>query len=141
LDADKEGFLRSRTSLIQTMGRAARHLHGEVILYADVRTKSMEAAISEVERRRSIQLDYNQKNAVTPLSIIKPIRSRLVEKEIEVVEDLEASMAPEAIEAMTPMDKKKQLSRLTQLMREASKALDFETAARYRDMITALNAR
>ncbi len=138
LDADKEGFLRSRTSLIQTMGRASRHLHGRVILYADTMTKSMTAAISEVERRREIQLSYNRKNNITPLSIVKPIRSRLVEKEKEIVDDLEASLKPEALEAMTPMDKKKKLVQLNQLMRQASKDLDFETAAKYRDMISGL---
>ena len=71
LDADKEGFLRSRTSLIQTMGRAARHVEGEVILYADRVTDSMKAAIDEVERRRNIQLKYNKDNNITPQSITK----------------------------------------------------------------------
>lgn len=77
LDADKEGFLRSRTSLIQTMGRAARHVNGEVIMYADSITKSMKAAIEEVERRREIQIKYNEDNNITPQKIIKPIREKI----------------------------------------------------------------
>lgn len=136
LDADKEGFLRSRTSLIQTMGRAARHVNGQVILYADITTKSMAAAMSEIERRRSVQLAFNKSHGLTPQSISKPIRSRLVKKEIEVVEDLEASLQPDALEALTPLDKKRKITTLTKLMHQASKDLDFELAARYRDMIT-----
>jgi len=131
LDADKEGFLRSRTSLIQTMGRAARHLNGQVILYADTITKSMKAAMGEVERRRSIQLTYNQAHGVTPTTIVKPVRTRLVEKEADEAEIM--------VEAMTPLDKKKKIAALSLLMREASKNLDFETAAHYRDMITSLH--
>lgn len=80
LDADKEGFLRSATSLIQTMGRAARHSNGLVIMYADKMTKSMHAAISESARRRTIQVDYNQKHGITPTTISKPIRQRMIEK-------------------------------------------------------------
>ncbi len=139
LDADKEGFLRSRTSLIQTMGRAARHINGRVILYADSTTKSMAAAIAEVERRRAAQEAFNRTHNLTPVSIHKPIRSRLVEKEVEIVTDIEASVLPKAVEAMTPLDKKRKVAELTKLMREASKDLDFETAARYRDMISSLH--
>lgn len=135
LDADKEGFLRSRTSLIQTMGRAARHVHGEVILYADTVTQSMAAAMSEIDRRRAVQLAFNAAHGLTPTSITKPIRSRLVKKEAEVVEDLEASVKPAALEALTPQDKKRKVTQLTKLMRQASKDLDFELAAKYRDMI------
>src|SRR5258706_11195548 len=81
LDADKEGFLRSKTSLVQTMGRAARNIHSEVILYADVMTGSMNEAIKEVERRRVVQEKYNAKRGITPQSIHKKIRDRLVEKQ------------------------------------------------------------
>ena len=88
LDADKEGFLRSRTSLIQTMGRAARNIGGEVIMYADNMTKSMKAAIDEVDRRRKYQEDYNKKHSITPKSIEKALRERLIEK----VEELEESL-------------------------------------------------
>ncbi len=127
LDADKEGFLRSKTSLIQTMGRAARHVQGEVIMYADTVTESMKKAISEVGRRRAVQVAYNKKHGVTPQSIQKPIRNRLVEK----VEDEK----PLDIESMTPQDKKKYIKELTQAMRAASRDLDFESAAKLRDLI------
>ena len=137
LDADKEGFLRSRTSLIQTMGRAARHIRGQVILYADTVTRSMRAAIDEVERRRGIQLSYNEQNHITPSSITKPIRGRLVEKE-EAAEPETILLSEDEMAALTPFDKKKKIAVLTRLMRAASKHLDFETAARYRDSITAL---
>jgi len=80
LDADKEGFLRSRTSLIQTMGRAARHINGTVIMYADNMTGSMKSAIGEVQRRRKVQAEYNKKHGITPRSITKPMRERLIEK-------------------------------------------------------------
>ena len=88
LDADKEGFLRSATSLIQTMGRAARHSGGLVIMYADVMTKSMRLAISESARRRRVQIEYNLKNGITPTTISKPIRSRMIEKVEEDPDEL-----------------------------------------------------
>jgi excinuclease ABC subunit B len=81
IDADKEGFLRSRTSLIQTIGRAARHINGRVILYADQMTGSMRAAIEETARRRNYQLEFNQKHGITPLSVIKEVRERMLEKD------------------------------------------------------------
>jgi excinuclease ABC subunit B len=137
LDADKEGFLRSRTSLIQTMGRAARHVHGQVILYADTVTRSMREAIDEVERRRRVQLAFNRKHHITPTSISKPIRERLVQKEPGQQAD-ETKLTSEDIEAMTPQDKRKRIATLTRLMRQASRDLDFESAARFRDLITTL---
>ncbi len=133
LDADKEGFLRSRTSLIQTMGRAARHVAGEVIMYADEVTDSMNHAIAEVERRRTVQLAYNAKHGITPQSITKPIRQRLVEK-TQVPED-----KPVELENMTPQDKKKYVAELTRAMRRASRDLDFETAAKLRDTIASIS--
>lgn len=140
LDADKEGFLRSRTSLIQTMGRAARHVHGRVILYADTMTKSMTAAINEVTRRREIQLAFNRVHNITPLSISKPIRDRLVKKEEEVITQESDTISTATLEAMTPKDRKSKIDKLTKLMRRASRDLDFETAARYRDLISELEA-
>lgn len=140
LDADKEGFLRSRTSLVQTMGRAARHLNGKVILYADVMTKSMDAAIGEVTRRRVIQLNYNKSHNITPLSISKPIRDRVVKKEVEEIIVETDAISAEKLEAMTPRDRKLKIATLTKLMRKASRDLDFETAARYRDLITTLES-
>ena len=127
LDADKEGFLRSRTSLIQTMGRASRHVSGEVIMYADRVTDSMKAAMDEVGRRRKTQLAYNVTHSITPEGITKPIRDRMVEKEKEE--------KPLQLESMTPQDKKKLVADLTRQMRRASRDLDFETAAKLRDTI------
>lgn len=134
LDADKEGFLRSRVSLIQTMGRASRHVHGQVILYADSVTRSMRGAIDEITRRRNIQLDYNKKHAITPQSISKPIRSRLVEKEVKEEEKEKIDL-----ESLTPLDRKKLITKYTKLMRLSSRDLDFESATRFRDLITELS--
>ncbi len=131
LDADKEGFLRSRTSLVQTMGRAARHVSGEVILYADTITDSIAAALDEVRRRRQAQEIYNKKHGIMPESIHKPIRNRLVEKKEEQIELL-------PVESMTPLDKKKYIARLTKEMRQASRDLNFELAAQLRDHIGTL---
>ncbi len=133
LDADREGFLRSRTSLVQTMGRAARHISGEVILYADMITDSIAAALDEVKRRRQVQERYNKTHGITPQSIHKPIRERLVEKQEEQIELL-------PVESMTPLDKKRYIARLTKDMRQASRDLNFELAAKLRDLIQNLNS-
>jgi excinuclease ABC subunit B len=133
LDADKEGFLRSRTSLVQTMGRASRHVSGEVILYADVITDSIKFALEEVRRRRQAQETYNKAHGITPESIHKPIRQRLVEKEIEKPE-----LTDKDVESMTPQDKQKYIVKLTKQMREASRDLNFELAVQLRDLITRL---
>jgi len=121
LDADKEGFLRSETTLIQTMGRAARHLEGHVILYADEITKSMKAAIKEIKRRREIQIEYNKSHNIIPKPIVKPIREwPFFSKEKEIVSEFW-------------MIRDKKL--LEKEMREAAKNLDFERAAEIRDLI------
>lgn len=133
LDADKEGFLRSETSLIQTMGRAARHLHGQVVMYADKITGSMQRAIDEVGRRRKKQLAYNLKFKITPTSIKKPIREKLV-KRLEEKEKLSKI----EVDQLTPEDKKSLLARLNRQMREASKNLNFELAVKIRDQIKKL---
>ncbi|MDO8658333.1 MAG: excinuclease ABC subunit UvrB [Candidatus Levybacteria bacterium] len=136
LDADKEGFLRSRTSLIQTMGRAARNVDSKVLMYADVVTKSMDAAIKEVERRRKIQLKYNKKHNITPKTIEKAIRAKLVEidlKEKEQPIDILLQMSKK--EVLLPDEREKLLRRLRQEMLNAAKDLDFETAALLRDRI------
>lgn len=133
LDADKEGFLRSRTSLIQTMGRAARHVNGKVIMYADTVTKSMQQAIEEVNRRRDYQLEYNKKHNITPKSIEKALRERLIEK-IEEEEDKEVL----TVEDIPLPDRKKIIENLEKQMQEAAALLDFETAARLRDQIKEL---
>ena len=136
LDADKEGFLRSETSLIQTMGRAARHLHGQVVMYADKITGSMQRAIDEVGRRRKKQLAYNQKFKITPTSIKKPIREKLVKRSKEKEEKEKLSKIE--VDQLTPEDKKRLLARLNRQMREASKNLDFELAVKIRDQIKKL---
>lgn len=135
LDADKEGFLRSRTSLIQTMGRAARNIGGQVIMYADNMTKSMQAAIEEVNRRREYQSEYNKKHNITPKSISKALRERLIEK----VEELEeASNGELRIENIPVKEKETMVKLLEEQMREAAGMLDFETAAKIRDQIKEL---
>jgi excinuclease ABC subunit B len=143
LDADKEGFLRSKTSLVQTMGRAARHETGEVILYADHETDSIKYALSEVTRRRKVQLAYNEKHGITPKGIQKPIRDRLTERQPEELKDRESAtellgLQISEIEAMTPMDRKKVITKLTTAMRQAGRDLDFEFAAKVRDFIAKL---
>ena len=146
LDADKEGFLRSETSLIQTMGRAARHVEGKVILYADEITGSMKRAINEVERRRKIQLEYNKKRHITPKSIEKPIREKLIEREKEeekhVFHDqiIEETVNRAVEGSLLPDDRRKFIKVLAREMKEAAKILDFEKAAFLRDQILAIKS-
>lgn len=129
LDADKQGFLRSRVSLIQTMGRTARNVKGKVVLYADIETLAMKQAIEEVNRRRKVQLQYNQEHGITPKTISKPIRNALVEKEIEQEIDEKA---------MTPGEAKKYIKKLNSQMREYARIFEFEKAAKLRDKIIKL---
>ncbi|MEK7061189.1 MAG: excinuclease ABC subunit UvrB [Patescibacteria group bacterium] len=131
LDADKEGFLRSDVTLIQTMGRAARHVEGKVIMYADKVTGSMRRALSEVARRRAYQIKYNKIHNITPKSIQKPIRERLIEK-IEIEEEIEKTFG---VEGLTPMDKKQLIARLRKEMILSAQDLNFELAAEIRDRI------
>jgi len=140
LDADKEGFLRSKTSLIQTMGRAARNVDAEVIMYADNTTRSMDEAVREVERRRKIQLKYNKKHNITPKSIEKKIRARLVEEEEQKEEKLDLLMRLQK-EVILPDEKENLIKRLSLEMRQAAKDLDFETATTIRDQIILLKNR
>ena len=130
LDADKEGFLRSETSLIQTIGRAARNAEGTVIMYADTITPSMNAAITETERRRKKQDDYNQAHGIVPKTIIKDVRDLL-----EISTDLSTSSRKEVGVKMTKVERKREIERLEKQMREASKMLEFEIAAQLRDQI------
>ena len=132
LDADKEGFLRSETSLVQTIGRAARNAHGEVILYADTVTPSMERAISETERRRSIQQAYNEAHGIVPQTIHKEIRELL---EISTKENVEKSTRKKRL---SPAERDALITRLTNEMKNAAKLLEFEHAAYLRDKIKAL---
>ena len=130
LDADKEGFLRSTTSLIQTVGRAARNSESEVIMYADTITDSMERAITETERRRKIQMEYNEKHGITPKTIIKNVH--------EIIDMGVADKGDKAPEKLTRGEKEKLIKILTNEMREAAKMLEFEHAAMLRDKIKKL---
>lgn len=132
LDADKEGFLRSRTSLIQIMGRAARRVDARVILYADDVTRSMKDAIAEVERRRKYQLEYNKKHRITPKTIEKLIKAKLVEEKVDILEDLKPLMEKDVI---LPDEKEKIIKQLRREMKESARSMDFETAALLRDKI------
>ncbi len=141
LDADKEGFLRSAGSLIQTMGRAARHVAGTAILYADKETDSMKAAISETTRRRLIQEAYNKENGITPESIRKNIGellSSVYEADYVAVPEVEVTRVDRF---KTVDDIEREIKKLEKQMREAAKALEFEKAAAARDQIKALRAR
>jgi len=136
LDADKEGFLRSERSLIQTIGRASRNIHGEVIFYADTITPSMQAAIEETNRRRRIQEEYNRKNGITPETIksrIKDILASVYEADYVTVPVAAEEQAPYLSE-----DIDKELARLKKEMQAAAKRLEFEKAAALRDRIRAL---
>jgi excinuclease ABC subunit B len=139
LDADKEGYLRSAGALIQTMGRAARHLHGRAILYGDRMTDSMRQAISETDRRRAKQMQYNEENGITPESIIKPVDMALV----KIVEADYVTVSTEVeAEEITSQDQLDHMIRsLETEMREAAKEFDFEKAARLRDRVKALREK
>ncbi len=139
LDADKEGFLRSRSSLIQTMGRAARNVNSQVIMYADRMTDSMKAAIEEVERRRNIQLAYNKKHNITPIGISKAVRARLVEEEERIEEKtLDFMVELGNKEVLLPDERKDVIGKLRKEMKIAAERLDFETAMKIRDQIKSI---
>lgn len=139
LDADKEGFLRSRDSLIQTMGRAARNVNGRAILYADVMTESMRKAINETNRRRERQARYNEESGITPETIVKPIDMSLVA--MTEADYVELAPADEEIEPQTPAELETYILKLQREMREAAKNFEFEKAARLRDKVKALKER
>lgn len=132
IDADKEGFLRSETSLIQTIGRAARNVDGHVIMYADTITDSMRKAIGETERRRQIQQTYNEEHGITPRSIKKAVRDLISIS--SAIEQDEGSLIKEA-ESMSPVEIRNMIKKLTKQMNQAALELDFERAAEYRDKI------
>ena len=135
LDADKEGFLRSETSLIQTIGRAARNADGHVIMYADVMTDSMKNAIEETERRRTIQEAYNEEHGITPQTIRKAVRDLIsISKEI-AKEEKELAIDPES---MSKKDLKKLADKIEKQMKKAAAELDFETAMELRDKMIEL---
>ena len=132
LDADKEGFLRSETSLIQTIGRAARNAEGRVIMYADKITPSMAAAMEETERRRKIQREYNEVNGIVPKTVIKSVRDL-----IEISSPTADRKGRSGIK-LTKGEKEKEIARLEKLMKEAAKMMEFEYAAVLRDQIIEL---
>lgn len=140
LDADKEGFLRSETSLIQTMGRAARNVNSTVVMYADSVTGSMKRAIDEVERRRNIQIAYNKKHGITPQSIQKPIREKLAQREEKAKETVDLLIEQAGKKYLLPEDREHLIKKLAREMRAAAKDLDFETATLLRDQIKLLLA-
>ena len=139
IDADKEGFLRSETSLVQTIGRAARNVDGHVVLYADLMTGSMERALSETNRRREIQQRYNEEHGITPRSIQKKvhdvIHATLSDNEVE--DDRKAKHVKDP-ESMTRKELEKSIQKLEKEMRRAAADLRFEEAAQYRDEIVEL---
>jgi excinuclease ABC subunit B len=140
LDADKEGFLRSKTSLIQTMGRAARNVDAKVLMYADRITGSMKGAIDEVERRRKIQLAYNKTHNITPLTIEKEIRAKLIEQELEEKRDESISSLLQfgKKEVLLPDEREDLLRKLRKEMKLAAERLDFETAINLRNEIRSI---
>ena len=139
LDADKEGFLRNETSLIQTAGRAARHLSGECVLFCDTVTDSIQRLIDVTEYRRARQLAHNEANNITPVGVKRALQESLhtLEKEREHAEKLNSSLVAEDVETY---DKLRVITELEEEMREASSRLEFERAAHLRDQISALKA-
>jgi excinuclease ABC subunit B len=137
LDADKEGFLRSAGSLIQTIGRAARHVEGHAILYADVMTDSMKKALDETSRRRVVQVDYNERHQIVPQSIVKPIDMSLV-----AIAEADYVTVPletdEEVDNLTPQERARFIGELEESMREAARKFEFEKAAQLRDRVKAL---
>ena len=135
LDADKEGFLRSQRSLIQTIGRAARNADGQVIMYADSVTPSMEAAIRETERRRSLQMSFNREHGITPKTIVKPVA------DILQISTHREDGKKKKNGRIAPDEKKRMIDQLTREMKDAAKLLEFEHAAYLRDKIKELEAQ
>ncbi|MBA4603522.1 excinuclease ABC subunit UvrB [Thermoactinomyces mirandus] len=138
LDADKEGFLRSDRSLIQTIGRAARNAQGEVIMYADTITRSMKTAIDETERRRQIQIAYNQKHGIVPRTIQKKVRD--VIEATKVAEQTAEYITGKKVKKMSKQERNKLIKRLEKEMKQFARELNFERAAELRDLIIELKA-
>ncbi len=142
LDADKEGFLRSAGSLIQTMGRAARHIEGRAILYADRVTDSMRRAMDETDRRRVIQRAYNEENGITPQSIVSQVDmglAHILKAEYGEIDEEETAGIPEGFATQAELDSF--IAKLETEMREAAKKFEFEKAAKLRDTIKELREK
>ena len=143
LDADREGFLRSKTALVQTMGRAARNIKGIVILYADVITNSIKGAVEEINRRRKYQIEYNTKNNITPTTIYKPIREKIAQGDEadDLIKNnysgvyLEKQLDSIKTEGLTPMEQKKIIKKLEREMKNQANEMNFELAIRIRDKV------
>ena len=138
LDADKEGFLRSETSLIQTIGRAARNSEGMVVMYADSITPSMARAIEETQRRREKQDAYNKEHGIVPKTVIKSVRDLL---DISADGDKDSAERRGEIQGLTKQQKAERIAKLEKQMRDAAKMLEFELAAALRDEIIALRGK
>ena len=132
LDADQQGFLRSQSSLIQIMGRASRHISGQVILYADSMSDAMNGAIKEVNRRRKIQIKYNQDHHITPKSVVKSIRPQIVD---DIKKEIKTNWSKIDTSSLTPSQRQRQIKELKKQMRNFAFNLDFESAIQIRDQI------
>jgi excinuclease ABC subunit B len=140
LDADKEGFLRSETALIQTIGRAARHVNGKVIMYADTMTDSMRRAIDETNRRRAKQMAYNHEHGIEPLSIVKAVRDLTDQLSVHAVAEPQSEYRVKGAAGLPKSDIQRVISEMEKQMREAAKNLEFEKAAVLRDQIFELRS-
>jgi excinuclease ABC subunit B len=143
LDADQEGFLRSDRSLVQTIGRAARHLNGRAILYADRMTGSMQRALEEMDRRRAIQRTYNEEHGITPTSIVKSMEQvRLSTHVADARTERVEPMAPlqDRLDLKDPAKREAMITSIERQMREAAANLEFEVAALLRDQLNELKA-
>ena len=143
LDADKEGFLRSERSLIQTIGRAARNVNGKAILYADRITDSMQRAMGETARRREKQMAYNQEHGITPRTVVKQVRDLIdgVYSEKASKQAQQQDLQRAWVEELSEKDLSKEIKRLEKQMMEHAKNLEFEQAARTRDQLATLRER
>ena len=140
LDADKEGFLRSARSLIQTVGIAARNANGKVIMYADTMTDSMKEAIDETARRRKIQEEYNKEHNIIPTTIKKEIGEVVGNDKLESLENVNAAITLDNYQKLSKIEQKNIMEKLEKQMREAAKALQFEEAMTLRDIIFELKS-
>jgi len=140
LDADKEGFLRSDTALVQTIGRAARHVDGKVIMYADKITASMQRAIEETTRRRAKQVAYNQEHGIEPVGIIKAVRDLTDQLAVRTVAEPQAEYRVKGAAGLPQSEMKRVINELEKQMKEAARDLEFEKAAVLRDQIYELRS-
>lgn len=140
LDADKEGFLRSETALIQTIGRAARHVQGRVIMYADKVTDSMKRAIDETNRRRAKQVAFNEAHGIQPVGIFKAVRDLTDQLTVKVVAEPQAEYRARSVTHMAKTELQKVVAELEKEMKTAAKNLEFEKAAMLRDQLYELRS-